>query len=122
MDISYVKKLIKLLDESGVDEIEIEEEGKKVRVSKAHHSPVPFPTFIPQFMPQLQSTPQVSLPVPREDGQPSTGPDPFPENPKRKNSTKSVHQLWVLSIALPLQMPIRMCRSVQQFNKERFSV
>ena len=38
MDISYIKKLIKLLDESGVDEIEIEEEGKKVRVSKAHHN------------------------------------------------------------------------------------
>jgi acetyl-CoA carboxylase biotin carboxyl carrier protein len=34
MDLSYVKKLVKLLSESDVDEIEIEEEGKKVRVAK----------------------------------------------------------------------------------------
>jgi len=35
MDLSYVKKLIKLVSESDVHEIEIEEEGKKVRVTKA---------------------------------------------------------------------------------------
>lgn len=34
MDLIYVKKLIKLLSESNVDEIEIEEEGKKIRVVK----------------------------------------------------------------------------------------
>jgi len=34
MDLNYVKKLIKLLSESGVDEIEIEEEGKRVRLAK----------------------------------------------------------------------------------------
>jgi len=34
MDLNYVKKLIKLLAESGVDEIEIEEEGKKIRLAK----------------------------------------------------------------------------------------
>jgi len=34
MDLNYVKKLVKLLSESGVDEIEIEEEGKKIRVAK----------------------------------------------------------------------------------------
>jgi acetyl-CoA carboxylase biotin carboxyl carrier protein len=34
MDLSYVKKLVKLLAESGVDEIEIEEEGKKIRIAK----------------------------------------------------------------------------------------
>ena len=34
MDLNYIKKLIKLVSESGVDEIEIEEEGKKVRISK----------------------------------------------------------------------------------------
>ena len=31
MDLAYVKKLIRMLSESDVDEIEIEEEGKKVR-------------------------------------------------------------------------------------------
>jgi len=34
MDLTLVKKLVKLLSESEVDEIEIEEEGKKVRIAK----------------------------------------------------------------------------------------
>jgi acetyl-CoA carboxylase biotin carboxyl carrier protein len=34
MDLTLVKKLVKLLSESNVDEIEIEEEGKKVRIAK----------------------------------------------------------------------------------------
>ncbi|HSQ75558.1 MAG TPA: acetyl-CoA carboxylase biotin carboxyl carrier protein [Bacteroidota bacterium] len=34
MDLTLVKKLVKLLSESDVDEIEIEEEGKKVRIAK----------------------------------------------------------------------------------------
>ncbi|HXX64973.1 MAG TPA: acetyl-CoA carboxylase biotin carboxyl carrier protein [Bacteroidota bacterium] len=37
MDLNYVKKLVKLLSESAVDEIEIEEEGKKIRVAKNSH-------------------------------------------------------------------------------------
>jgi acetyl-CoA carboxylase biotin carboxyl carrier protein len=39
MDLSIVKKLIKLLSESDVDEIEIEEEGKKIRIAKHLHRP-----------------------------------------------------------------------------------
>jgi acetyl-CoA carboxylase biotin carboxyl carrier protein len=34
MDLDYVEKLIKLLSENDVDEIEIEEEGKSIRVAK----------------------------------------------------------------------------------------
>jgi len=34
MDLSYVKKLIKLLSDSGVDEIELEEEGKRIKLVK----------------------------------------------------------------------------------------
>jgi acetyl-CoA carboxylase biotin carboxyl carrier protein len=34
MDLNYIKKLVKLVAESGVDEIEIEEEGKKIRIAK----------------------------------------------------------------------------------------
>jgi len=37
MDLSYVKKLIKLVSESDIDEVEIEEEGKKVRVARSPH-------------------------------------------------------------------------------------
>jgi len=42
MDLAYVKKLVKLLSESDVDEIEIEEEGKRVRLAKhsRNNSPV----------------------------------------------------------------------------------
>jgi acetyl-CoA carboxylase biotin carboxyl carrier protein len=60
MDISYIKKLIKLLDESGIDEIEIEEEGKKVRVTKAHHNSSVPQAFYPQFITQPQVSPQSS--------------------------------------------------------------
>jgi len=50
MDLNYIKKLIKLISESAVDEIEIEEEGKKVRIAKhpsgnARTSPVTVPTY-----------------------------------------------------------------------------
>ncbi len=34
MDLNYVKKLVKLLSDSAVDEIEIEEEGKRIRLVK----------------------------------------------------------------------------------------
>ena len=34
MDLNYVEKLVKLLSENDVDEIEIEEEGKTIRVAK----------------------------------------------------------------------------------------
>jgi acetyl-CoA carboxylase biotin carboxyl carrier protein len=63
MDISYIKKLIKLLDESGIDEIEIEEEGKKVRVSKAHRDPSPQPFYYPAPMPYPQGMQQTAPPA-----------------------------------------------------------
>lgn len=34
MDLNYIKKLVKLVAESGVDEIELEEEGKRIRIVK----------------------------------------------------------------------------------------
>ena len=34
MDLAYVKKVIRLVERSSIDEIEIEEEGKKIRVAK----------------------------------------------------------------------------------------
>jgi acetyl-CoA carboxylase biotin carboxyl carrier protein len=55
MDLSYVKKLIKMVSESDIDEVEIEEEGKKVRVAKSPHRHDP-PSYGP---PQ-----HVALPAP----------------------------------------------------------
>lgn len=37
MDLAYLKKIIKIVEQSTVDEIEIEEEGLKVRVAKNRH-------------------------------------------------------------------------------------
>jgi acetyl-CoA carboxylase biotin carboxyl carrier protein len=67
MDLNYVRKLVKLLAESAVDEIEIEEEGKKIRVAKNPHaltaSPAPY---------ALQGAP---LPAPGTSPLPSSLPD-----------------------------------------------
>ncbi len=42
MDLNYVRKLIKLLSDSDVDELEIEEEGKKIKLAKhANHQLAP---------------------------------------------------------------------------------
>ena len=83
MDISYIKKIIKLLDESGVDEIEIEEEGKKVRVSKAHHNSLPPPTFVPQYIPQPTAAQELSSAL-KMDSQPATAPVPAPKPEEKK--------------------------------------
>lgn len=45
MDLAYIKKVIKLIEKSDVDEIEIEEEGKKIRVAKHTNKQ---PAFIAQ--------------------------------------------------------------------------
>ena len=56
MDLNYVKKLVKLLSESDVDEIEIEEEGKKIRVAK--NAPSGAPMYGGQLaVPQMQAAP-----------------------------------------------------------------
>lgn len=54
MELSYIKKLIKLVESSGVDEVEIEEEGKRVRIVKNSKSlnPIQFPV-----------APQIQFPV-----------------------------------------------------------
>jgi len=49
MDLNYLKKLIRLLEQSSVDEISIEEEGTKIRIAKntpqavLPYSPAPVP-------------------------------------------------------------------------------
>ena len=41
MDIRKVKKLVELLEESQVDEIEIHEGEESVRISRQRHAPAP---------------------------------------------------------------------------------
>jgi acetyl-CoA carboxylase biotin carboxyl carrier protein len=40
MDLGYVKKLIRLLSDSQIDEIEIEEDGKRIRLAKGRNNTV----------------------------------------------------------------------------------
>jgi acetyl-CoA carboxylase biotin carboxyl carrier protein len=47
MDLNYIKKLVKLVAESGVDEIEIDEEGKKIRIAKHQVQTAPVPLRSP---------------------------------------------------------------------------
>jgi acetyl-CoA carboxylase biotin carboxyl carrier protein len=61
MDLNYIKKLVKLVDESGVDEIEIEEEGAKIRVSKSRHNSSAAPTYLPQYFSQPPALPQPAV-------------------------------------------------------------
>lgn len=50
MDLSYVKKIIKLVEHSSIDELELEEEGKKIKVARNRN----FGTFV-------QTTPPVPM-------------------------------------------------------------
>ena len=86
MDLQYVRKLVKLLAESSVDEIEIEEEGTKIRVARNAHGAVvyqspglPAPALqvpVSQGMAPLQAAPPQ---VPASQGMaPSAPPDSPP--------------------------------------------
>lgn len=56
MDLNYLKKLTKILVESGVSEIEIEEEGLKVRIAKHIQNNMTMqPQIIQTHAPQVQS-------------------------------------------------------------------
>ena len=62
MDLNYLKKLIKMLDSSELSEIEIEEEGTKIRLSKPKPKIVNLPSMqIPVVQPLQESI--TGLPV-----------------------------------------------------------
>ncbi len=77
MDLNLVRKLVKLLSESDVDEIEIEEEGKKVRIAK-HPSRFAMAPQAAQFVPAPEAprpaAPAASAPVPAAEPQPVPAP------------------------------------------------
>ncbi|WP_227368647.1 acetyl-CoA carboxylase biotin carboxyl carrier protein [Halomonas sp. M20] len=64
MDIRKVKRLIELLEESDISEIEIQEGEESVRISRhghAHSQPVPAPTWAPS--PALQPAPAATTSI-----------------------------------------------------------
>ncbi|MBI2618914.1 MAG: acetyl-CoA carboxylase biotin carboxyl carrier protein [Ignavibacteriales bacterium] len=78
MDLSYIKKIIRLVEHSEVDEVEIEEEGKKIKVVKNRLMPtasyqIPFSPTVPQYHP-MQAAPHL----------PAQGPGPAAPEPGAK--------------------------------------
>lgn len=63
-DLNYIKKLLKILETNEINEIEIEEEGTRVRVvkSKPQDMAAPAPQVVTYAAPQ-QMMPQASAPV-----------------------------------------------------------
>ena len=53
MDLAYVKKVLKLVEESDVNEIELEEKGVRIRISKHANNAAPFYQMPPPMMPQM---------------------------------------------------------------------
>ena len=62
MDLHYLKKIVRLVEQSTVDEIEIEEEGIKIRVAKSSFKGVPMQQMM-QPMPAMSDVPQHGAPA-----------------------------------------------------------
>jgi acetyl-CoA carboxylase biotin carboxyl carrier protein len=84
MDLAYIKKVIKLIEKSEVDEIEIEEEGKKIRVAKNRNSQPQY------FSPAAFQAPMTFYPgqSPAASLPPALTPGPQQTQPAAKPETK----------------------------------
>lgn len=76
MDLSYIKKIIKLIENSDVEEIEIEEEGKKIRVAKHRNSVMNYAIAVPN---QFPAPPAPSSGQSSQQTQPAAEAKPKPE-------------------------------------------
>ncbi len=79
MDLAYLKKLIKIVSESSVHELEIEEEGKKVRLTKSpntvaqtHNVTIPFEQHAQVPVSSLPAVPPAQTPEPAVQAPPPT--------------------------------------------------
>ena len=83
MDLAYVKKVLKLVEESNVNEIELEEKGVRVRITKNANSV----GFVQQMAPAM--IPQPSSPVAVPAGQSLQPNEPAPVAEKKYHEVKS---------------------------------
>jgi acetyl-CoA carboxylase biotin carboxyl carrier protein len=88
MDLSIVKKLVKLLADSDVDEIEIEEEGKKIRVAKhpARGPAIPMAAAPPDV-------PRPVFPVPTSSSAPASAGPGAPAPPVSAPVDQNLHEI-----------------------------
>jgi len=71
MELSYIRKIIKLVENSEVDEIEIEEEGKKIRVAKSKPFPANYQIPLPaQYPPAPPAAPAPAAAAPPAEQKP----------------------------------------------------
>ena len=77
MDIRKVKKLIELLEESGIAEIEIKEGEESVRISRQAPAPVQTiaPIYAPPIMPAPVAPPAAATPITAGAAPPKHAPD-----------------------------------------------
>lgn len=82
MDLKYIKQLLELVEKSDVNEIELEEKGNKIRITKAPHVAAPLPMFPHQvMMPATNSLPApAASPAPQSPSE--TAPAPAAESKK----------------------------------------
>jgi len=77
MDIRKVKKLIELLEESGIDELEIHEGEESVRISR--HGSTPAPVYSPPVPMQAAPVPASPAPAAEEEQAAQPGESAVPE-------------------------------------------
>jgi len=70
MDLAYLKKIVRIVEQSGVDEIEIEEEGLRVRIARNSHTN----NAAPGSAITINQTPAAAAPAPapQPEGSPSS--------------------------------------------------
>ncbi len=84
MDIAYIKKLIKLVEHSAVDEIEVEEEGKKIRIARNRVNNIPHTNSLPQVY--TVNAPQPVMPS-------QTTPQQTPSSSTKTNTDNQYHEI-----------------------------
>jgi len=83
MDLAYVKKVLKLVEENNVNEIELEEKGVRIRITKNANNVGFVHQVAPSVMPQQLSP----APTPVAQAAPEATPAPIPE--KKYHEVKS---------------------------------
>jgi acetyl-CoA carboxylase biotin carboxyl carrier protein len=88
MDLKEVKQLIKIVESSNISEIEIEEEGKKLRITKTHPSQNGDTVVVPSFqqaIPMQAMPPQAAVPAAPPAAE-TAAPAPAAEDKAAKNA------------------------------------
>ena len=77
MDLAYLKKIVRIVEQSGVDEIEIEEEGLRVRIARNIHTNNSSPTSPAPVL--TNQAPAASAPPSAHQSAEAQHPSPVPE-------------------------------------------